>query len=277
MATYQVKDEKNLWHSRTAAMVAAIVLDGCAEGDLPPAAADLARLARENGGRPELVRATWRVLDHADPRAFAEATGHFLGGADWGEPAAIYMTRHPGHEPALRELLQGGTGKARPVLAGYALIGLLRTGTPSAIDAAVEALKAEGESADRVKRALGGHVADVDERVDADVLPGLLAVTSALGEKTPDAVRAGVARIYGSLNGLGVTPARRARLRADLRRLLESNPGRDAATEAIAGLGLLASPDDVAFLERLAEDPKLEGNAVAAIGAIRAFNPDTGR
>jgi hypothetical protein len=276
--TFAPADPRDLWRHRSAPLIAAMLLDGVEEPS--PDVASLAEFMRAHNLRQQERDAAWRVLTRGNGAAFTQATGAFLAGNETGEISAFYTTQNPAHEATLATFLQADLRKVINMsLAGYAMVGLLRTNTPTGRDSVLSFLKMEGADSRRALRALGHVVHDVQQYLDVETLPGLFQVYEELAT-APDAAREvgqGINRVLENLNGLGMTPARRRRVRSDLLALLQATNNRTTGTYAISALQLVGTPEDIEAIEQRAQALDLEGLALTATSFIKLQSPETWR
>ena len=160
-------------------------------------------------------------------------------------------------------------------------MGLLRINTPTSRQAAVRFLKGDIASRETAEGALGLMVFDGNEYLEVETLPGLVSVAGELG---PEAVAPAIKRVLDGreglkapLNGLGVTPARRRRVRADLLEVLRTNPNRESARLALTALGTLGTSEDLRSIETLAGRHDLVEEARSAAAQIAGRTPGLAR
>jgi len=157
----------------------------------------------------------------------------------------------------------------------------LRINTPTSRQAAVRFLKGDITSRETAEGALGLMVFDVNEYLEVETLPGLVSVAGELG---PAAMEPAIKRVLDGregqnapLNGLGVTPARRRRVRADLLDVLRTTLSRESARLALTALGALGTSDDEKVIEQLAGRHDLVDEARDAAAQIADRTPGLAR
>jgi hypothetical protein len=260
------------WHHPAPALIAAMALDAAQSS---PQVVELAELAAGTGSDATLRGAAWRLLA-ADTRhpGFAREAGAWLRGGQ-ADVTALFSTANPSHETTLNEFLRGDLGTViNRSLAGYAIVGLLRTNTTTSIDSVVAFLTgARGTDPRHAEGALAHVVGDVQPYLDPESLPGLLRLQG-IGSPAIQALsNRAVSRVVEAMNGVGMTPRRRSHVRKELLRLLQADDvPHAAAIQAVNILGIVGTIEDVEQLERFARNHQVEPGA--AVGAIVARAPE---
>jgi hypothetical protein len=239
-----------------------MALDGVDGGSASPEALAFAELAAHSNCPGSLSGAAWRVLTaNASHSAFGKSAGAWLSGT-YGNTAALYSASHPAHTGTLGLFLQSDLTKVlNRSLAAYALGGLLRTNTPASRDLALAFVNTEGDGRKHVEKALEHLANHADDAVDPSVLPGFFAVMATLDNPRRGKLGAAMEKAIARVNGLGMTPARRARLRRDLLADLRDQ-GADPLWQrqyAMMTLQLVGTIDDVEEIEKYGRSvPTLE-------------------
>lgn len=265
---------KGFWRHSSSSLVAAMILDGAGEQPSEEMRG-LADWTSRSNSDATLLGAAWRVVtaDTTNP-AFEKSAGEWLRG-NYGQTAALFSTSNPAHENTLTAFLQADLSKTLDrSLAAYSMAGLFRVNTLTA-RAAAEALVRKAASGDAHAALVLGHLdSHSADCLDPSALPGLFAVYGVLDGKGRDLVGPAMHRVTGSINGLGMTPVRRTRLRRALIGLLRSeDAGVMARLQAVVGLTLAGTIEDVPALEACRGVEGL-GAADAAISAITTRTPE---